>query len=109
MVGGWVNATSVASGSNHFRACLITRFLGTDGKWSDLQYNEFAPQRVGWKYDEWAIKAPKAYKEFRRNTGTTVKIVFICNLLMEIAFHAQHEICNGISGKSIPLMGGGSG
>ena len=109
VVGGWVNATSVASGSNHFRACLITRFLGTDGKWSDLQYNEFAPQRVGWKYDEWAIKAPKAYKEFRRNTGTTVKIVFICNLLMEIAFHAQHEICNGISGKSIPLMGGGSG
>ena len=55
-----------------------TRFLGTDGKWSDLQYNEFAPQRVGWKYDEWAIKAPKAYKEFRvgiqyaRNTGTAM-------------------------------------
>lgn len=78
VVGGWVNATSVASGSNHFRACLITRFLGTDGKWSDLQYNEFAPQRVGWKYDEWAIKAPKAYKEFRigiqyaRNTGTAM-------------------------------------
>ena len=73
-----VNATSVSSGSSHFRACLITRFLGTDGKWSDLQYNEFAPQRVGWKYDEWAIKAPKAYKEFRvgiqyvRNTGTAM-------------------------------------
>ena len=78
VVGGWVNATSVSSGSSHFRACLITRFLGTDGKWSDLQYNEFAPQRVGWKYDEWAIKAPKAYKEFRvgiqyaRNTGTAM-------------------------------------
>ena len=33
---------------------------------------------MGWKYDEWAIKAPKAYKEFRvgiqyaRNTGTAM-------------------------------------
>ena len=43
-------------------------FLGTDGKWSDLQYNEFAPQRVGWKYDEWAIKAGtvKSYAQIQQ-------------------------------------------
>ena len=78
VVGGWVNATSVASGKTPFKPCLITRFLGTDGKWSDLVYNEYPAQRVGWKYQEWAIVAPKAYKEFRigyqyaRNIGTAM-------------------------------------
>ena len=78
VVGGWVNAMSVATGKTPFRPCLITRFLGTDGTWSTLEYNEYPVQRVGWKYKEWAIVAPKAYKEFRvgfqyaRNTGTAM-------------------------------------
>lgn len=78
VIGGWVNATSVASGGNHFKACIISRFKDTSGTWSSWQYNEYDVQRVGWKFAEWAIVAPSDYQEFRigiqyaRNTGTAM-------------------------------------
>lgn len=78
VIGGWVNATSVASGGNHFKACIISRFKDLDGNWSSWQYNEYDVQRVGWKFAEWAIVAPSDYQEFRigiqyaRNTGTAM-------------------------------------
>ena len=65
VIGGWVNANSVYSGDTHFKATIISRFKDTSGNWTDWQYNEFDTQRVGWKFAQWAIVAPKAYTEFR--------------------------------------------
>ena len=65
VLGGWVKDTSVASGSNCFKSCILSRFKDTSGNWGSFQYNEFDVQRVGWKYAEWAIVAPSAYTELQ--------------------------------------------
>lgn len=76
VIGGWVDATSVYSGDTNFKPCIISRFKDTSGNWTSWQYNEFDVQRVGWKFAQWAIIAPKDYTEFRigiqyaRNNGT---------------------------------------
>ena len=76
--GGWVNATSVASGDTHFKPALVTKFKNTSGSWSKWQYHEFDAQRVGWKYGEWAIAAPSDYTAmlagftYSHNTGTAM-------------------------------------
>lgn len=68
IIGGWVKATSVASAGSteHFRACIETRFAGSSGgSYSDWEYHEFPTQRVGWTFCQWAVVAPKDYYEIR--------------------------------------------
>lgn len=78
VIGAWLNATSVYSGGTNFKACIISRFKDTSGDWTSWQYNEYDTQRVGWKFQQWAIVAPKDYTEFRigvqyaRNNGTAM-------------------------------------